>query len=158
MRNRNKEQDRKWGKEYYKKNKEKANRVSREYYQKNKEWLNESSREYYKENKEKLNKLSRENHLNNKERDSEIRLKYRYGITTEDHKKLYESQNGICPICKNKFKFISENKTEMLFIDHNHKTGIIRGLICRRCNLLLGHANDDVKLLLNAVEYLKKSK
>jgi hypothetical protein len=41
-------------------------------------------------------------------------------------------------------------------IDHDHKTGMIRGVLCQKCNLGLGHMNDDIALMRNAIAYLEK--
>lgn len=61
-------------------------------------------------------------------------LKFRYGITQLDYDRFYQVQSGRCKICK---RHQSELKTS-LCVDHNHITGKIRGLLCRRCNLVLG--------------------
>ena len=61
-------------------------------------------------------------------------------------------QNGRCAICgkhQNKFK-------KALSVDHCHKKGIIRGLLCNSCNLGLGKFYDNCELLNNAIYYLKK--
>lgn len=78
-------------------------------------------------------------------------LKQRYNLTPEQHKKLYLIQNGCCIICN---KPIEYNKIQ---VDHNHKTGKIRGLICFTCNVLLGYLermkNDG--FIEKAEKYLK---
>lgn len=81
-------------------------------------------------------------------------LKKNYGLSLEDYMNLYVSQNGRCAICKepeNTFK-------RKLHVDHCHKTGTIRGLLCTRCNPGLGYFQDSLVLLEAACEYLKKSK
>lgn len=98
--------------------------------------------------------LSRqESHLNNK-----------YGITLSDYNSLLTKQNGTCAICKlpetrvvrNAPTIRGSNKPSNLPVDHDHKTGRIRGLLCTKCNLALGYFQDDVALLRSAVEYLTK--
>lgn len=54
-------------------------------------------------------------------------------------------QHGICPICKVDSKLV---------IDHDHKTGAIRGMICRKCNLGLGYFKDSPDALKRAADYL----
>lgn len=77
-------------------------------------------------------------------------LKRKYGITEEDYEDLKLSQNGRCAICRNK------PRTRALAVDHDHKTGEIRGLLCSRCNHgLLGHAYDSVEMLKRALDYLE---
>lgn len=73
-------------------------------------------------------------------------LKYKYKITLEDYNKLYEEQEGRCAICRKHY--------EKLLIDHDHNTNQIRGLLCNKCNLGLGHFKDFSGYLLRAIEYL----
>lgn len=76
-------------------------------------------------------------------------LRY-YGITIDDYKNLLEKQGGVCAICSNKDSKFS------LAVDHCHKTGKIRGLLCSRCNFSLGNFNDDIELMNKAIEYLNE--
>lgn len=70
---------------------------------------------------------------------------------------MLEEQNGVCAICRCKEKIINKNgKKWLLAIDHNHKTGKIRGLLCNSCNIGLGRFNEDIKLLKKAIEYLRR--
>ncbi len=73
----------------------------------------------------------------------------RYGLTVEAYKTLELGQKGTCAICHQ----INSNG-RALAVDHNHDTGIIRGLLCTTCNLAIGYLNDDPKLLQSALEYL----
>ena len=75
-------------------------------------------------------------------------LKYYYGITPEEYDALLEQQNGVCAICK-------KRSVERLCVDHDHPTDLIRGLLCRLCNLGLGHFKDDLARLRAAVAYLE---
>ena len=60
-------------------------------------------------------------------------LKKTYGITQIEYTSLLQKQHGVCKICKTKRIF-----TKRLAIDHNHKTGKIRGILCFWCNTKLG--------------------
>lgn len=79
-------------------------------------------------------------------------LKRTYGITLEDFNRMLFNQNGCCLICK-------KQRTELLVmdihVDHCHKTGKVRGLLCSSCNQGLGNFKDNIANLLAAVEYLK---
>lgn len=76
-----------------------------------------------------------------------------YNLTEEDYNLLYSLQEGKCKICGiSQFKL----KTK-LAVDHCHKTGKVRGLLCTKCNLGLGYFNDNYLILEKATEYLKDS-
>ena len=83
-------------------------------------------------------------------------IKSRYGITKEYYLHLLEKQNGVCAICSkvnvHKNKHGSLNKR--LVVDHCHSTGLVRGLLCNRCNIALGGFNDDPTLLKSAILYM----
>ncbi len=74
-----------------------------------------------------------------------------YGLSREDVHEMFEAQNGCCAICRIPF---SEFK---MYVDHDHKTQKVRGLLCPRCNNVIGFVNDDQELLNSAIEYLKDS-
>lgn len=83
----------------------------------------------------------------------------KYGITLVQYNELFIIQDGVCAICQQKEICCSSGQIpDNLSIDHCHKTGKIRGLLCRRCNNLLGWANDNCILLSRAIVYLKGGK
>ena len=65
--------------------------------------------------------------------------------------KLLRKQRFKCAICKQGMSLYSIN----VQIDHNHKDGQIRGILCKKCNLLLGYAKDSSKILKNALKYIE---
>lgn len=78
-------------------------------------------------------------------------LKKHYGITLEDYEELLDEQDNRCTICD-----IHEDElTKSLVVDHDHKTGKVRGLLCLKCNTILGQADDNIGILMNAIKYLK---
>lgn len=77
---------------------------------------------------------------------------YRYGISPEQYYEMLKEQDGKCKICN---QTVPEG--QYLDIDHNHKTGEIRGLICNKCNKGLGFFGEDIKVLENAIKYLKEN-
>ena len=74
----------------------------------------------------------------------------RYGLTFETFNLLVKKQNKQCAICK---KVIEDDKIN---IDHDHKTGKVRGLLCWNCNVGIGYLKDNVEFLKNAIDYLKE--
>ena len=78
-------------------------------------------------------------------------LRYRYGIETSEYEKIFKSQFGACAVCG----FVNlEGKP--LHIDHDHASGVVRGLLCGNCNRMLGLAMDKISTLNSAVDYLEK--
>lgn len=92
--------------------------------------------------------------LNPKERkqyNKTYQLKSLYGLTNEKYEILKASQKSNCAICQ-------ENLDDGFgtHVDHCHKTNVVRGILCRKCNLGLGHFKDNADILKSAVKYLKK--
>lgn len=79
------------------------------------------------------------------------RFKRKYGITADDYDQMMADQGGNCWICK------GPPGPRGLVMDHCHKGGHVRGLLCNNCNALLGMANDDVERLRTAIRYLEES-
>lgn len=74
------------------------------------------------------------------------RIVARYGLNLEDYEELYKKQKGNCAICDKYF--------DKLDIDHCHKTGKVRGLLCGSCNRALGLMKDNIEFLKSAISYL----
>lgn len=113
-----------------------------------------SVKKYADKNKDKIkeyNQTRRKETEAHKNRPWIDRLK-RYGLSEGDFMVLYEMQLGRCDLCKNTLE-IGKN----CHVDHDHKTGYIRGLLCGSCNLMLGHAKDNIETLKRAIEYLEYS-
>lgn len=77
-------------------------------------------------------------------------LKNFYGISTEDYNNLFAQQNGKCAICG---KTQTAEKRQ-LAVDHDHKTGAVRGLLCGKCNMTLGLFHDKASIFLEMYQYL----
>jgi hypothetical protein len=81
-----------------------------------------------------------------------------YGITKDDYDRMFAEQYGVCAICAQPETARHGNgETRALHIDHDHKTGRVRGLLCTRCNYSLGGFQDSVSILKNAIGYLENS-
>lgn len=110
---------------------------------------NESNRRWYAANKERERKKRRDNYHKNRDRYLAKEKKRKYKNYHAHFDGFILSQNGRCRIC---FRELQSPQ-----LDHDHITGKIRGLLCRTCNLGLGHFFDSVELLENAVKYLKEN-
>jgi len=86
-------------------------------------------------------------------------LKYYYGITFEQYKTMFEKQGGKCMIClAQKEMWRGERglgKNYCLYVDHDHATKKVRGLLCSKCNFGLGQFQDNPDLIKRAYAYLK---
>lgn len=82
----------------------------------------------------------------------------RYGLTVGDVEKMKEEQGNRCAICNTHADDIPHDtfKHNPLVIDHCHTTGKVRGLLCPTCNMVLGHAKDNVAILSAAITYLSR--
>lgn len=78
-------------------------------------------------------------------------LQYKYGMSLFDYERLLEKQNNVCAICGQG----ETRPNKALAVDHCHETGKVRGLLCQRCNTMLGGSKDNTEILAKAIEYLK---
>lgn len=104
----------------------------------------DASRHNYRKNNSKTVRLLERNRT----------LKFKYGITLEDYYVMLESQKGCCAICGGTDKFSCSQSEVSFSVDHCHKTGKIRGLLCNACNRALGFFRDSEDILDKARKYL----
>lgn len=84
-------------------------------------------------------------------------LKNLYGITIEDLNSMYTKQEGSCAICNINISLHSgQTKKGKAHVDHCHITKQVRGLLCTKCNTLLGMAEDNKETLKKAIIYLER--
>lgn len=74
----------------------------------------------------------------------------KFGITIEQYNELLMAQDGRCAICH------GPSTREHFDVDHDHVTGIVRGLLCSSCNIGLGYFKDNPMLLKDAATYLER--
>lgn len=109
------------------------------------ESVKKSYKKYYYKNREKILARHKRKQQDYKERKTRERYKREYGITVEEVEDLKLKQDGCCAICQER---------KPLCVDHNHDTGLVRGLLCSNCNMALGHFKDSILYLQKAIEYL----
>ena len=78
----------------------------------------------------------------------------RYGVTIDQYEELFESQSGLCAICKRPETATRNGKLRRLCVDHCHDSQTIRGLLCSDCNRAIGLFKNDLDILANASVYL----
>lgn len=109
----------------------------------------------HKEQLRAYNKEYRKTYIvkNGVENSRKHKLKTVFGITPEQYDIMLGNQNYSCLICKRHQTAFQRR----LAVDHCHTTNKVRGLLCSHCNLILGHARDDIKVLETAIQYLKEN-
>lgn len=126
-------------------------RKSKQKYVRSKKGI-EKNKQYYIENKQEIDQKHAEYYLKYKDKIKYTNIKKKYNITKEDLDTLYLDCNGSCSICKLPEKDNPGGKA--LHIDHDHKTGKVRGLLCNNCNSGIGYLKDNIELLEAAIQYL----
>lgn len=80
-----------------------------------------------------------------------------YGMSLEELEERLKKQNSQCPICGKTIRLdVPQWKEEKAVVDHNHKTGKFRSLLCRNCNLAIGLFNESIDILVGAAIYLRE--
>ena len=132
-----------------------------------------SNQRWRENNREHVNEWAKQDRINNPEKYkkwSAITRKrmgkmkslkdslYLYKMDIDSYNKMLFEQNNVCAICHDPETRKSRTKGDIcrLAIDHCHKTGKIRGLLCHACNIVLGKAKDSIDLLKSAIIYLEK--
>lgn len=77
------------------------------------------------------------------------RLKYTYGISVQEVLDMLEKQDNKCAICAE--EFLERRHT---VVDHCHRTGKFRGMLCRKCNVGIGQLRDSSEIVYKAYKYL----
>lgn len=123
------------------------NRLAKAYYDRWNKVVNKNNREYYHKNRKKF-----------KLRNRNAALKRKYGIDLETFEKMFTEQKSKCGLCKQ--PLIRNNKKGWggklePCVDHDHKTGKVRGILHRGCNLALSMIEDQT-FMTQATQYLNK--
>jgi hypothetical protein len=105
-------------------------------------------------NKEKRRITERRWYHLDANRSKNATLKAQHSFTIKEYNLLFEKQKNKCAICGTSHS--GSRRSKFFCVDHCHKTGKIRGLLCQNCNRGLGMYNDDIVRLTAAIEYLKK--
>lgn len=77
-----------------------------------------------------------------------------YGLSLKQYDDLFEQQAGRCKVCGS---LPPSGRERFLAVDHCHKTGKIRGLLCKACNIGLGLLREDVRVLRNLIAYIEEN-
>jgi len=150
--------------EYYQEHREKLLNASKEYFKKNKESILIKKHEYLAKNREKINQRLRnhyhenidwykEYNVKNREGRRSKKLFKKYGISQQEYEILLKKQDYRCKICGTETPGGNHN---IFYVDHNHITGTIRGLLCTKYNSGIGFFDDNLNLIKEAGKYLEQ--
>lgn len=133
---------------YIERNREKTREAARRRYDRLKPALRDKAKEHYHTNREQIRAqkrreyavdpaparaATREWNAKNPHKKRAARLKRVYGLSAEAYEQMLKAQDGTCALCPNKF-----SNDCPACVDHDHTTGLVRALLCTRCNLELG--------------------
>jgi len=100
----------------------------------------------------------KESKLRNPERTKKVaykaHIKHMYGVDIKWVEQRLKEHNYKCKICSTDMQL----HTNTVAIDHCHKTGKVRDIVCKKCNSAMGQFNDDPELIAKAIDYLKETK
>ena len=119
---------------------ERAREATRRYVERNADSHRERARSYYAKNSKKVSRVS-----------ADAARKRRYGLTPADIQAMREQQGDKCPICCNG---LGEGRS--CCVDHCHKTGRVRQLLCSKCNSGLGMFKENLESMQRAIAYLER--
>jgi hypothetical protein len=144
--------------EQYEKNRKKRISYALEYRNKNLEKVKQNEKIRYEISKDIISKkyknFRKENPDFVKNRDKQYYIKNKYGLTVEQLADMWVSQNGKCANTRC-FSLLYRGKGGF-GIDHCHKTGAVRGILCMKCNVSLGNLDDSIEKLMGLIFYLRK--
>jgi hypothetical protein len=107
---------------------------------------------FRKDARDRHSLIMKESHIERREQYKKrfryTSIKIVYGLEREEYERMLADQNNKCAICG--------THMEKPYIDHCHKSGDVRGLLCMKCNMGLGHFKDDVSIMKNAISYIEK--
>lgn len=110
-------------------------------------------RVWREKNKERLNRERRERYLANPQQLRDRLHRHKYGISLAERDALFAGQGFQCASCTGK----DPGHKLGWHLDHDHKSGRIRGILCHACNLSLGHAKEDPTRLRALANYIERN-
>lgn len=136
---------------------EKERRYQREWKRNNRAKCNKYKRDDLVKHNTKRRAARRKHWLHSKALGSvrKWELRSKYNLSLEEYQALLDKQNGVCAICKTTNWGTRNGKAIAPSVDHCHKTGKVRGILCLRCNKSIGAFGDDIALLEVALTYLR---
>lgn len=131
-----------------------TNKTSKLWKQKNPDKVNQQRKRWFEKNKDKIKQYRQK--ITKESRRKHV-VKMCYNLSWEDYLEFYTKAKGSCSICFKPLSLSFSEDIETAHIDHCHKTGSIRGILCRSCNRGIGYLNDSPERLRKAADYLERN-
>jgi hypothetical protein len=144
---------REYDRAYRERNREKLRENARRWCAKNPAKNAANMRKWRENNRDRARQHSRAHYHRHREKCRDLKLRRDFGITTEQYDRMLAEQLGGCAICG----AISSSGGKRLHVDHCHRTGKVRGVLCASCNHGIGHLRDSVEVMSWAIDYLRRS-
>lgn len=125
----------------------------RAYEKRNAKKVAKARNSHRKRNHERHRAVMREHYRNHPEKYRGYNLGGRYGITVADYTAMLAAQGGCCACCG----AAANPSGKSLFVDHDHNTGVIRGIICNKCNRGIASLGDTIEGVRSALAYLERA-
>ena len=136
---------------WYVNNKEKAKKKANVSYHLNKEKISVRRKLDRKLNPDKYRQAAKKQYKPHKSKEYSWKNAGILDMTIERYNELLNSQNNKCAICNE----LSTNFKKALSVDHNHKTGKVRGILCDNCNRALGYLKESEQIIINLLNYVR---
>lgn len=135
---------------WQKKNPKRCKILAKRSYNKHIKYNRARSLAWYRNNKKRVSTARHDWGKKNPRQAKDRRLKRKYGITMKEFLLFRKAQNNRCAICRKLFR-------QTPHVDHDHKTGLFRGLLCFHCNVGIGMLKDSYALLESASKYIREA-
>lgn len=112
----------------------------------------EYNRRYRQLHRAEILQKKKDYRRNNREKISASNRRRRYQISQEEFDRIFESQGKRCRGCWSQ----TPGGRGTWHVDHDAKTGLVRGILCSKCNLAIGLLNHDVWTLINLIDHLEE--
>ena len=126
--------------------------TNKEHYQENRESKLEYQKAHYQNNSEAIKEYTKDWRKQNTEYTKHFDRLRKYGLTSEQFCGMLEDQNFKCAICEDTLK-----QDRSTHVDHDHLTGVVRGILCHHCNTGLGCFKDTTLRMKKAIQYLERN-
>lgn len=142
--------------DWYKRNPEKTTKKSASWFRKHPGKRKQCDDRWRKKNPNQVKRNSAKWRKENQDKMLNYYYLKKYGIDRDTYERMLKDQSGVCYICRQPESRRLHKKLSRLSVDHCHKTGVIRRLLCARCNHVLGHTHEDSQLLRRLADYLEE--